>query len=141
MFGFWPLASGQSQRLSCLICSFDKQNLLIVIDLAELDFDNLAAAGGHGLADVGGFNGQLAMSAVDQDGQLYAAGAAVIEEGVEGSANGAAGVEHVVAEDNIATRDVESNCAGSDDWTNVGSGKVVAVKLDIEKAGVDRTLF
>ena len=36
------------------------------------------------------------MAAVDEDEQLHALGAALVEESVERGADGAAGVEHVV---------------------------------------------
>ena len=62
-------------------------------------------------ADIGGLDGQLPMAAVDEYRQLHAARAAVIEQGVERGADGAAGIEHVVAQDHVAAFDVEADGA------------------------------
>ena len=62
-------------------------------------------------------------TAVDQDAELNAAGAAVVEERVEGGADRAACIEHVIAQDHIAAFDLASDCAGSDHRAHVGGGK------------------
>src|SRR5581483_7826116 len=120
---------------------FHEQHLLGVINLLELDLDDLAAACGHDLAHIGGLNGQLAMTAVNEHSQLHAARTAMIEERIQRSADGAAGIKHVVADDDIAAFDLEANGAGGDDGTDAGSGKIVAVELDVEHARFDRSLF
>jgi hypothetical protein len=66
--GYRSFLSGGDFDLRYLIDSFDQQNLLVVVDLLKLDFDDLAAAGGHVLADVGGLDRQLTMTAVDEYG-------------------------------------------------------------------------
>src|SRR5271167_3777326 len=81
------------------------------------------------------------MSAVDEDEELDDAGAAMVEECVEGGADGAAGVEDVVHEDDVAAGDVEADGAGGDGRARAGGGEVVAVKADVEYAGVDGVLF
>ena len=52
-------------------------------------------------ADEPGFDGQFAMAAVDQHQQLHARRAAVVEQRVERRADGAAGVQHVVHQDDV----------------------------------------
>ena len=70
--------------------------------LAEHDGHDLPAARGQVLADVVGADGQLAMAAVDEDGQADDARAAEVHQGVHGGADGPAGEEHVVDEDHDA---------------------------------------
>src|ERR1035437_5430964 len=124
-----------------LVDPFDQQNLLVVVDLLKLDFDDLAAAGGHMLADIGGFDGQLAMAAIDEHSQLHAAWPSVIEKSVESCPDGAALVEHIVAQHHVATLDVDADGAGCDYRANIRGCQVVAVELNIEYPGIDRALF
>ena len=58
----------------------------------------------HHAADVAGLDGQLAVAAVDEHQQLHARRAAVVEQRVQRGAHGAAGVEHVVHEDDVLAR-------------------------------------
>ena len=53
---------------------------------------------GQVLADEVGADRQLAVAAVDEHGELHGAGPAVLGDGVEGGAHGAAGEQHVVDE-------------------------------------------
>ena len=63
-------------------------------------------------ADEGGFDGKLAVPAVDQDAEANAFRAAQVEQAVHRGANRAAGVEHVVDDDQIAVIDREGDfCA------------------------------
>ena len=63
------------------------------------------AGGGQVLADVVGADRQLAVAAVDQDGELDRLGPPEVAERVEGGPDRAAGVEHVVDEDDDAAVD------------------------------------
>lgn len=119
----------------------DEEYLLVVVDLVEFDFDNFAAAGGDVAADVGCFDGQFAVASVDEHSELNAARTAVVEERVEGGANGTAGVEDIVAEDNITTFHVAAKSTGGDDGAHIGGGEVVTIELDIEGPGFDGALF
>ncbi len=69
-----------------LVDEFDEEDLFLLVDFVEFDFDDLALRGGDGTAGVGGLDGQLAVAAVDEDEELDGLGAAVVEEGVEGGA-------------------------------------------------------
>ena len=65
----------------------------------------ISSVGGlHGAADVARFDGQLAVAAVDQHQQLHARRAPVIEQRVERGADRAAGVQHVVHQDDVFAR-------------------------------------
>src|SRR5208337_203422 len=102
--------------------TLDQQNLLVVVDLLELDLDNLAAAGGHMLANVSGLDGQFAVAAVDEHSQLHAARPALVEERIERGADSAAGEEHIVAENHIAALDVDADGSRRDHGPNVRRG-------------------
>ena len=98
----------------------------------------ISSVGGLDLAaDEAGFDGQLAVAAVDEDEQLDARGAAVIEQGVERGANGAAGVEDVVHEDDVLAGDGEVDFGGVEDGLRGDGGEVVAVEGDIQDADRD----
>src|SRR6267142_4507409 len=73
------------------------------IVLAEHDGHDLPAARGQVLADIVGADGQLAMAAVDENGQADDARAAEVHQGVHGGADRPAREEHVVDEDHDAT--------------------------------------
>jgi hypothetical protein len=69
------------------------------VGLGEAHMHALGVAGRQVLADVVGPDRQLAVAAVDEHGQSHRARTAQIGERVEGCADGAPGVEHVVDED------------------------------------------
>ena len=98
------------------------------------------AGRGQVLADVVGPDRQLAVAAVAEHGELHAARAAVVEEGVDRGAHGAAGEEDVVDEDDGALAGVELDVGGVDDRLAGGvlGADVVAVEADVEVA--DRQL-
>src|SRR5208283_1067906 len=112
-----------------LIETLDQQNLLVVIDLMELDLDNLATAGGHMLADVGGLNGQFAMAAVDKHGQLHATRPPVIEQCVESRTGSAPSVKHIVTQHYVTALDFNADGSRCDHRANIRSRQVVAVEL------------
>ena len=110
------------------------------VDLLEADVDPLLARGRQVLADVVGAEGQLAVAAVAEDGELDPARAAVVEERLDRGADGAAGEEDVVDEDDGALGEVEVDVGGVDDRLRGGrlGADVVAVEGDVEVA--DRQL-
>jgi hypothetical protein len=104
----------------------DEEDFVVAaVHFDEFDFDDVAAAGLDIAADVGGFNGELAVSAVDEDEDLNARGAALVHEGVEGGAGGASGEEDVVYEDDVAAV----------------AREVVAIVGDVYGSGGDVVLF
>src|SRR5688500_15081977 len=64
-----------------------QQDPVCSIDLLELDLDPLAARGWEVLAHVVGPDRQLAVAAVDENGELNASGPAVLEERFDRSAD------------------------------------------------------
>lgn len=72
------------------------------------------------------------MAAVDEDGELDRAGAADVAEGVEGGADGAAGEEHVVDEDDQASVDAVTGDLGAAEGARRLHPQVVPVHGDVE---------
>jgi hypothetical protein len=81
-----------------LLCAYE-QDAVDLVHLDELDLDTLVSGSGKVLADVVGADGQFAVAAVRQHGELHALGPAVAEERLDRRADRSAGVEDVVHED------------------------------------------
>src|SRR6185437_15467514 len=77
------------------------------------------------------------MATVDEDEELDALGSAVVEECVERGTDGAAGVEDVIHQDDVAAFDVEADLTLLDDRTDVTRREVVTIEADVEHAHVD----
>ena len=105
--------------------------------------DALARRRGQVLADVVGPDGQLAVAAVHEDRELHRRRPPVVEEGVDGGADGASRVEDVVDEDDRGAVDGERQVGvlddglrrAGDDAHRAARGDVVAVEGDVEVAG------
>ena len=95
----------------------------------------------RGDADVSGLNRQFAMTTVDKDAKLHTAWPSMIKERIERGPDGAAGIEHVVAYDDVAALDVKSDGARCYHRANARRRQVVTIKLNIQNAGVDWTFF
>ena len=98
--------------------------------------------GGDVLAHVVGADGQLAVAPVDQHRELDAARPAEVEERVDGRADGAPGVEHVVDEHDGGVVEAERQLgaahlgllAGGQHPRFAAHGHVVAVEADVQCA-------
>ena len=121
--------------------SFDQQHFLHAVDFLELHFDDLVVGGLHRAADESRFDGQFAMAAVDQHQQLHARRAAVIEQRVERGADGAAGVQHVVHQDDVLALHGKRNFGGADHRLDADGGEVVAIEIDVENADRNGAVF
>jgi len=121
--------------------TLDEDYLFIVIDLAELHFDDLTGGGADLASDELGLDGEFAVATVDEYEELHGAWATVVEEGVESGADGAASVENIVHQDDVAAFDIEAQGSGDDDGLGVAGGKVVAIEGDVEDTGIDRSLL
>src|SRR3984957_16791480 len=124
-----------------LVAAFNQDHFFVVVDLPQLDLDDFTVCGLHMAADKAGLDGQFAMAAVDQHQQLYAPGAAMVKERVQRRANGPAGVENVVHQNDVATGNVKADGAGNHNRPNIAGRKVVAVEVDIENPGIDGGLL
>src|SRR6185369_17858231 len=70
---------------------FGDRHLVDPVDLLQPHVDPLLAGGGQVLADVIGAEGELAVAAVAEDGELHPLRAAVVEERLDRGADRAAG--------------------------------------------------
>ena len=71
--------------------------------------------GRYVLADEIGTDGQLAMAAVNEDGQLDGLGTPHIDEGVESRADRAPCIEHIIDEHHSLARDIHRQFRRMDD--------------------------
>lgn len=118
--GVCPCPAGKPVRLGGGLGT--EQDGVATVFLGELDLDRLPQRRGEVLADVVGADRKFAVAAVDEDRELDGARAADVAEGVEGGADGAAGEEHVVDEDDEAAVDAVAGDVGAAE----GAGRLSA---------------
>src|ERR1017187_1757765 len=114
-------------------CSFLDYDFVRAAHFCQPHADPFGLSGGNVLADEIRFDGQLAVSAVDEHGQLNAPGPAEIIQRVHGGPDGPAAEQHVINKHHRLPGHVEWNNRGLD----VGGGasaKVVPVHTDIQAA-------
>src|SRR5215218_9122344 len=121
----------------------DQQDAVDLVDLHELHLDALTARRGQVLADVVGADGQLAVAAISEHGELDAFGAAEVEQGLDCGADRSAGVEDVVDEHDRPPFEREAELRRADDRLGVqrrlaaADADVVAVEGDVDGADVE----
>ena len=98
--------------------------------------DDLFARGRDVLADVVGADRQLAMAAIDEDGEPDRPRPPELAQRVHRGAHRAAGVQHVVDEHDGGVVDLERHVRALDE-RRVAEPRVVAVELDVERADGD----
>src|SRR5450432_2035978 len=84
--------------------------------------------------DVRGFDRQFTTAAIDEYGELDRLGPAVVEQFVDRRANRAAGVEHVVDQDDTGPDDVERERGRLDLGAQAFRGVIVAIERDVDVA-------
>lgn len=116
------------------LLAVDENDTLFAVNFPETHFDNFGVAGLHGPAHELRFNGHFAVAAIDEDAERDALRAPQIEKPVHGGADGAAGVEDVVHEDEIHAVDAKGDVRGLKDGLRRDFGKIVAVEGDVQGA-------
>ena len=139
-----PSASSRGRAAPCFFAArlrvqlarrpLAQHHAVLAVLLLEQHLHHLLARGGEGAAHVVGADGQLAMAAVHEHGQLDARGPAEVDELVEGAAHGAAGVEDVVHQHHRAAVDGERDLGALGDGLGGDGREVVAVEADVEGA-------
>src|SRR2546430_10556124 len=77
------------------------------------------------------------MAAVDKHQQLHARRATLFEEPIQRGADRAAGIKHVVHQDDVLAFYVELDVGGVEDGLDIHRAQVVAVEIDVENADRD----
>src|SRR3954447_2448041 len=108
-----------SAIVRCLLWRWYEQNLVDLVHLDELHLDALVTRGREVLAHVVGTDRQLTVTAVDEDGELDALGASVVEQSLDRGPDRATGVEHVVDEDDGLPLELEIECRRAHDGLRV----------------------
>lgn len=117
------------------------QDLLIVIDFAQFDLNNFAAAGLNRSSYERRLNRKLTMPAINQRKQLYPPRASMIEKRIERGAHGASCVENIIDKNDVPSVYIETQVAGVEDWANIFCRKVIPVKADVQHAHIDWLLL
>src|SRR5512140_1874435 len=125
-------SSRRSFRSSLIIFGLHDLHAIGAVLLLHVHRDHLAPAGGHVLSDVVGPDRQLAMSPVDQDGELDRPRPPEIDQLVERGPHGSPGVEHVIDKDDVAVLDVDRDLGGADHRSVTDRLKVVTIESDVE---------
>jgi hypothetical protein len=113
-----------------------QQHGIVSAVFLEGHFDSLAAGGGDVLADKISLDGQFAMTAIHEHGELNPVRTAEIHERIHGGTRGASAGQYVIDEDDRFARHIEGNDGGM----NLGRGvliQVVAVHVDVDLAEGD----
>src|SRR6201987_5062204 len=130
-------ATGAGESIKAL----DQQNLFVVVYLAKFYLDDLAIRSLNRAPYEAGLDGKLAMTAVDQRQKLHAARTSVIEERIEGGAGGAACVQHVVNQYDLAIADIKTERAWDHDRPRATRRQIIAIKADVQNSNVNGVLF
>ena len=107
---------------------------VLAVGLGQQHVHHLALGRRQVLAHVVGPDRQLAVTAVDQHGELDRPRPAEVAERVQGRAHGPAGVEHVVDEDHDLAVDARRGNRGVTERPGWTQPQVVAVHGDVERA-------
>src|SRR6516225_2857319 len=95
-----------------LVDAVDKDDALFLIDFDKSDLDDFRVAGLHRATDILCLDRHLAVAAVNQHTQRNTLGAPEVEQAVHGGANGAAGIENVVDQDEVHVVHAKINIGG-----------------------------
>src|SRR5438093_8704564 len=122
-----PSSPSRCRCVNAMLTSspFD-HDLVHAVRLGEPDLHLLAARGGDVLADVVGADRELAMAPVDEDRELDRLRPPEVDERVHGGADGPAGEEHVVDEEDPFPLDGERNVGPVDQRAVNAPGEGVA---------------
>src|SRR5262249_27221146 len=118
---------------------FFQVHRVFTVEFLQPYVDEFTESGRHILTNEIGFDGQLAVAAVDEHGKLNALGSAKIVQRIERRAGGSASEEHIIHEHERLVSDVERNDGGMD----VRRGllmEIIAVHGNIQTAAWHRVL-
>src|SRR5574343_1778498 len=117
---------------NCGLCMFQPPGELSVI----LAFEHQALAGAerHIPGTVGGRDRQFATAAIGQHGEFDGSRAAVVEQLVDRRPRRAAGVEHIIDQDDMAAFDIERNHGWPALRVQTLLGEIITVEGNIDQA-------
>src|SRR2546428_1430358 len=134
-----PSSPSRCRCVNAMLTSspFD-HNLVHAVRLGEPDLHLLAARRGNVLADVVGADRELAVTAVDENRELDRLRPPEVDERVHGGADGPAGEEHVVDQEDPFPLDGERDVGAVDHRVLEAPVEVVAVERDVDHAERNR---
>lgn len=119
------------------VAQFHQVNAGLAVELRHTNLNQLAAGGGQVLAYEVRPDGQLAVPAVDQDGQLDTPRSAAGEDRLDGGTGSPAGVQHIVHQNDITAGDVKRQGGLGHLGAFRQNGQIVPVEADIDAAAGD----
>src|SRR5699024_3515713 len=132
----WPRPGSASRcRADASFAASRDGHRIAAVDLGQADVDAFAARRREVLAYVIGADRQIAVAAVDEDGEADPGGAADVGEGIESGPAGAAGAEHVVDEADCLRIDAGGGDPRGGGGTVGAAARIVTVHGDVEAAG------
>src|SRR5215469_10319399 len=78
------------------------------------------------------------MTTINKNKKLHALRAPLIEECIEGGANGATGIKHIVKQDNVAACDIEADRTRDNGGTGTCRRQIISVKADVQNPNINR---
>src|SRR5579871_1974162 len=120
-----------------MLLRFAYEDAVEAVHLAQLDVNPLTFRGRNILADVVRANRHLALAAIDQHRELNRFGAAQIGNRAKRRAHRAAGVEHIIDEDDAFAIERKRDVATDETRVAGRAFFIIAVRGNIEGAGRD----
>ena len=123
---------GLSTQHSIVLYNYD---LFFLVVLLQHNLDDFGVTGLHFLADIISLDGQLAMASIDQHRKLDTSRPAKIDQLIHRRANGPAGVEYIVHEDDRAVGDVCRNVSFIHDGPWSDRREIITIESYVELSG------
>src|SRR3989339_57146 len=117
-----------------LFFQFNHPDAVVRVFFRHLHLDFLIFRRGHGFADVVRVYGKFAQAAVDEHRELDSLGPAKVGECVEGRARGAAGIEHVIDQNDVFPLYGEADVGRLHRGLFERAAVIVPVKRNIKRA-------
>src|SRR5215813_14969889 len=130
------LAGYEWRRLLYLL---HHQHFFGVVDLREFDLDYFPHGGLDISSDEGGFDGQFAVSAIDEHAQLHARRAAVGQERFQRCSSRTTGKEHIIDDHDVLIFDGHAEVGMLDYGRRPNGGEVVAIESYVESSDGKRS--
>src|SRR5437867_3573062 len=115
-----------------------EDDCVFAVELLDQDIAALAGPDVDLFPDDVRRDGELPSPTVYHHGQCYSSWPTKVRKLVERGADGAAGIEHVVHDDDVLSVDVDGDTRGTDDGSRADGLEIVAVQRDVERALRDR---
>src|SRR5438552_5416786 len=105
----------------------NQQNFFRLIHFAQLNLDDFVSRGLHPPANELRFYRQLAMTSINKHAELHPLWTPMTEQRIHGGARRPPGIQNIINQDDVLSRDGDPNLALLHHWLRPECGKVVTV--------------